>query len=100
VTKVYDARLATRSTTSVDTRLRQLALMSRPPTSHALDNVLDAALPTAEDLTARFTRLARGCQEPPPQPPPGRAGQAAAGPRPPAATAPEDGTRAGRRCRP
>lgn len=69
MTKVYDARLATRITTSVDTRLRQLALVSRRRISHVLDDVLDAALPTTEDLTARFTRLARPRQEPQAQEP-------------------------------
>jgi len=94
VTKVYDARLATRITTSVDTRLRQLALLSRRRICHVLDDVLDAALPTAEDLTGRFARLAATGREPPAPHPPDRAGQAGA------ATAPEDETRAGSRCRP
>ncbi len=100
MTKVYNARLATRITSSVDTRLRQLALVSRRRISHVLDDVLDAALPTADDLTARFTHLVRTGQYPPAQPPPGGAGQAAAGLQAPAATAPEDGTRAGSGCRP
>jgi hypothetical protein len=54
VTKTYDARLATRITTSVDTRLRQLALLQRRRISHLLDDLLDAALPTTEDLAAQF----------------------------------------------
>jgi hypothetical protein len=59
VTKSYDARLATRITASVDTRLRQLALLHRRRISHLLDDVLDAALPTTEDLAAQFAHLAR-----------------------------------------
>jgi len=58
VTKAYTARLATRVTTSVDTRLRQLALVSRRRISHVLDDVLDAALPSAEDLSAQLARRA------------------------------------------
>jgi hypothetical protein len=56
VTKTYDARLATRITTSVDTRLRQLALVQRRRISHLLDELLDAALPTGQDLAAQFAR--------------------------------------------
>jgi hypothetical protein len=58
VTKSYTARLATRVTTSVDIRLRQLALLSRRCVSHVLDDVLDAALPSAEDLSAQLARRA------------------------------------------
>ena len=58
MTKAYTARLATRVTTSVDTRLRQLALVSRRRISHVLDDVLDAALPSAEDLSAQLARRA------------------------------------------
>jgi len=58
VTKTYNARLGTRITASVDARLRQLALVRRRRLSHVLDDVLDAALPTAEDLTAQLGRLA------------------------------------------
>jgi hypothetical protein len=54
VTKTYDARLATRITSSVDSRLRQLALLDRRRISHLLDDVLDMALPSAEDLAGRF----------------------------------------------
>jgi hypothetical protein len=43
-TKTYNARLATRLTSSVDTRLRQLALLRRWRISHLLDEVLDQAL--------------------------------------------------------
>jgi hypothetical protein len=58
VTKTYDTRLGTRITASVDARLRQLALVRRRRLSHVLDDVLDAALPTAEDLTTQLARLA------------------------------------------
>src|SRR5215469_4699749 len=58
VTKTYNARLATRITSGVDARLRQLALLSRRRISHVLDDVLDTALPTPEDLAARFRQLA------------------------------------------
>ena len=63
MTKRYTARLATRVTTSVDTRLRQLALLSRRRISHVLDDVLDAALPSAEDLSAQLTRSASPGQD-------------------------------------
>ena len=56
MTKAYTARLATRVTTSVDTRLRQLALLIRRRLSHVLDDVLDVALPSAEDLSAQLAR--------------------------------------------
>ena len=58
MTKTYNARLGTRITESVDVRLRQLALIRRRRLSHVLDDVLDAALPTAEDLRAQLARLA------------------------------------------
>lgn len=63
--KTYDARLGTRITASVDARLRQLALVRRRRLSHVLDEVLDAALPTAEDLTAQLARLAATKREAP-----------------------------------
>jgi hypothetical protein len=63
VAKRYTARLATRVTTSVDTRLRQLALLSRRRISHVLDDVLDAALPSVEDLSAQLTRSASQGQD-------------------------------------
>jgi hypothetical protein len=47
----------------VDTRLRQLALLSRRRISHVLDDVLDAALPSAEDLSAQLTRRASRGQD-------------------------------------
>jgi len=56
VTKTYDARLATRITTSVDSRLRQLALLQRRRISHLLNDLLDAVLPTGQDLAAQFAR--------------------------------------------
>jgi hypothetical protein len=63
VTKFYTARLATRVTTGVDTRLRQLALLRRRRISHVLDDVLDAALPSAEDLSAQLARRAAASQD-------------------------------------
>ncbi len=63
MTKSYTARLATRVTPSVDTRLRQLALLSRRRISHVLDDVLDAALPSAADLSAQLARRAGASQE-------------------------------------
>ncbi|HUZ51252.1 MAG TPA: hypothetical protein VMU94_01830 [Streptosporangiaceae bacterium] len=61
--KHYTARLATRLTTSVDTRLRQLALLHRRRISHVLDDVLDSALPTTGDLAAQLARLASDSQD-------------------------------------
>ena len=58
MTKTYNARLGTRITESVDVRLRQLAQIRRRRLSHVLDDVLDAALPTAEDLRAQLARIA------------------------------------------
>jgi len=58
VAKTYTARLATRVTANVDTRLRQFALLSRRRLSHVLDDVLDSALPSAEELSAEFARRA------------------------------------------
>ena len=93
MTKIYNARLATRITASVDTRLRQQALVSRRRISHVLDDLLDAALPTTEDLTAQFSRLASS-QEPGPQDLPGQTGQAESGqPEPEAAAAGTDSAR-------
>lgn len=83
--KTYTVRLATRVTASVDTRLRQFALLSRRRLSHVLDDVLDKALPSADDLSAEFARRAshgrtRGkptCPSPRPTPPPTRRHQQA-----------------------
>jgi hypothetical protein len=77
VTKTYNARLATRITTSVDTRLRQLALLHRRRISHLLNDVLDAVLPTSEDLAAQFAHLTSTEPEPSPQHPPADPHQAA-----------------------
>ena len=65
MTKTYDARLGTRITASVDARLRQLALVRHRRLSHVLDDVLDAALPSVEDLTAQLARLASAEPEDP-----------------------------------
>jgi hypothetical protein len=50
----YDARLATRVTSGVDQRLRQLALARRQRISHVLDELLDKALPTRAELAAEL----------------------------------------------
>jgi hypothetical protein len=65
VAKTYDTRLGTRITASVDARLRQLALARRKRLSHVLDDVLDAALPTADDLTTQLAHLAASQPEAP-----------------------------------
>jgi type IV secretion system protein VirD4 len=59
VRQSYSARLATRITPGVDARLRQLALVRRRRISHVLDEVLDAALPTAADLITQMAALGR-----------------------------------------
>lgn len=71
-TKTYNARLATRLTSSVDARLRQLALLRRRRLSHLLDEVLDQALPTTQDLAGQFAHLAGTTPQPSPAtaPPP------------------------------
>ena len=61
--KTYNARLGTQITENAGTRLRQLALIRRRRLSHVLDDVLDAALPTAADLTAQLGRLASAGRE-------------------------------------
>lgn len=48
----YDVRLATRITTTVDRRLRMLALAKSQPLSHVLVNLLDQALPSADELAS------------------------------------------------
>ena len=48
----YDVRLATRITTTVDRRLRMLALARSQPLSHVLADLLDQALPSADELAA------------------------------------------------
>jgi len=57
LTKIYNARLGTRITASVDYRLRRLALIHHGRFSHVPGDVLDAALPPAEDLTAQLSQL-------------------------------------------
>jgi type IV secretion system protein VirD4 len=64
VRNTYSARLATRITPGVDTRLRQLALVRRRRINHVLDEVLDAALPTAADLITQMTSLSHDEEEP------------------------------------
>ncbi len=61
--KQYSVRSATRVTTSVDSRLRQLALLRRRRTSHVLDDVLDSALPSVQGLAAQVARLASDSQD-------------------------------------
>jgi hypothetical protein len=48
----YDVRLATRISTTVDRRLRMLALVQSQPLSHVLVTLLDRALPSADELAA------------------------------------------------
>lgn len=50
----YGSRLATRLTRNVDQRLRLHALLQRKPLSHVLDQLLDAALPTADELRSQL----------------------------------------------
>lgn len=63
MTKTYSTRIATRISASVDARLRQLALVSHRRINHVLDDLLDSALPTAEDLAARLVRAASADEE-------------------------------------
>ena len=55
--KTYSARLATRLSAGVDARLRQLALIRRQRLNRLLDELLDAALPPAAELTAQMAGL-------------------------------------------
>jgi hypothetical protein len=48
----YDVRLATRITTSVDRRLRMLALARSQPLNHVLVTLLDQALPPVHELAS------------------------------------------------
>lgn len=48
----YDVRLATRITTSVDRRLRMLALAKSQPLNHVLVGLLDKALPSTDELAS------------------------------------------------
>lgn len=50
-TPAYDARLATRLSRDVNTRLRLLALVRHVRLSRLLDQLLDQALPSAAELT-------------------------------------------------
>lgn len=47
---MYDVPLATRITSTVDRRLRMLALARSQPLSHVLVSLLDQALPSADEL--------------------------------------------------
>lgn len=49
---MYDVPLATRITTTVDRRLRMLALVKSKPLSHVLVSLLDQALPSAGELAS------------------------------------------------
>ena len=48
----YDVPLATRITSTVDRRLRMLALARSQPLSHVLVSLLDQALPSADELAS------------------------------------------------
>lgn len=50
----YDVPLTTRVTAAVDRRLRMLALATSQPLSHVLTNLLDQALPSADELVSRL----------------------------------------------
>jgi hypothetical protein len=50
----YDRRIATRITRDADNRLRLAALAFRRPLSALLTEVIDQALPTADELTERL----------------------------------------------
>ena len=58
--KTYSARLATRLTRGAGARLRQLALIRRQRINRVLDDLLDAALPTAAELAAQMAGLGSG----------------------------------------
>ena len=49
-----EVRFATRLSVSVDKRLRMLAILEGRPLGHVLDDVLDKALPSAEELAGRL----------------------------------------------
>ena len=49
---MYDVPLATRITSTVDRRLRMLALVRSQPLSHLLVSLLDQALPSADELAS------------------------------------------------
>ena len=52
----YDARLATCITASVDRRLRMLALVQGKRLSHLLTDLLDDALPPADELAGQLAQ--------------------------------------------
>lgn len=51
---MYDVPLATRITSTVDRRLRMLALVKSQPLSHVLVSLLDQVLPSADELASRL----------------------------------------------
>ncbi len=63
VARTHKARLGTRITEHAGARLRQFALIRRPCSSHALDDLPGAALPTTADPTAQPGRLASSGRE-------------------------------------
>ena len=48
----YDVPLTTRTTATVDRRLRMLALVKSQPLSHVLTGLLDQVLPSADELAS------------------------------------------------
>lgn len=56
----YTARLATRITEDVDTRLRLAALLHRLPLCHVLTGALDRALPVADELAGQLAGKGAG----------------------------------------
>jgi hypothetical protein len=50
----YDRRIATRITRDADNRLRLAALAWRRPLSAVLTDVIERALPSADELSARL----------------------------------------------
>jgi hypothetical protein len=60
----YDTRLATRVSSGVDQRLRQLALARRQRLCHVLDDLLDQALPTRAELAADLIQEKDGADAP------------------------------------
>ena len=51
---MYDVPLATRITSTVDRRLRMLALVKSQPLSHVLVSLLDQVLSSADELASRL----------------------------------------------
>ena len=54
----YDTRLATRISASVNHRLRLQALVTRQRLSQLIDDLLDEALPSSDELVARLRQEA------------------------------------------